>query len=249
MIDEEKRLCAMTADLVRLSERRYEPCYSDFLSESEQTIVLSELKAQGCETYLMWGGYENAQRVMLCVYPMYCQPDERDFPFTALNLRFRTGAKLTHRDFLGSLMALGLKRAAIGDIVIGEGLCTFFVKTELQSYVTGQIEKVGREGVTFVDSGVDLSLSAQRFSDKACTVTSLRTDIIVGECAALSRSKSQQTIKSGAVSVNARLVYDPDAKINDGDKVSIRGSGKFIVHFDGSMSKKGKYKIIISKYL
>ena len=115
--------------------------------------------------------------------------------------------------------------------------------------MTGQIEKVGREGVSFVDSGVDLSLSAQRFADKACTVTSLRTDIIVGECAALSRSKAQQTIKNGAVSVNARLVYDPDAKINDGDKVSIRGSGKFIVHFDGSMSKKGKYKIIISKYL
>lgn len=249
MNDDEKRIEAMTANLVRLAQRRYEPCWSDFLSESEQAMALRCLAAAGEEGYMLWGGFENAQRAMLCVYPEFCEPQPDDFPMTALHLKFRSSAQLDHRDFLGALMALGLKREALGDILIESGKATFFVKSELAGYVTGQLEKVGREGVAFVQSGVDLSAITQKFEERSCTVTSLRLDLIVGECAGLSRAKAQQTVKSGYVSVNALIAIETDKRVASGDKISIRGFGKYIVKYDGSMSKKGKYRIVVLKYI
>ena len=249
MPDEEKRIADMTANLIRLSQRRYEPCYSDFLSEGEQALAQKYLLAEGLREYKLWGGYEGAVRRMLCVFPEYCEPENEDFPFTPLFLKFRTSAALTHRDFLGALMGLGLKRGAAGDIVIQQGRATFFVKSELAGYVESQLEKVGREGVEFSDTGADLSQIKQNFSRRSCTVSSLRLDLIVGECTSMSRARSQQAVKSGAVAVNALPVCDNDRKIADGDTITVRGHGKYIIHFDGSMSKKGKYRITVSKYL
>ena len=246
--DDEKRIVCMVADLIRLSQHRYEPCYSDFLSESEQLIAQRELASAGERDFELWGGFENAQRAVLCVYPEFGQPSHGDFPFTALHLRFRKQAALSHRDFLGALMSLGIKREAIGDIVISEGAATFFVKNELAPYVTGQIEKVGREGVTFSETGVDLDAVSQQFEQRSCTVSSLRLDAVLSECTNQSRSKAQQAVKSGLTAVNAQLVYDADYRISDGDKISARGFGKFIIRSDGSLSKKGKFRITILKY-
>lgn len=246
--DDEKRIISMTDDLVRLSQRRYEPCYSDFLSESEQLIAQRRLSFLGERDFIFWGGYENAARAVLCVCPEYAEPDISDFPFEALHLRFRRQAQLTHRDFLGALMSLGIKRGAVGDIVIGQGAASFFLKKELVPFVSGQIEKVGREGVEFCEKGVDLDSVSQQFEEYVRTVSSLRLDAVLSECTNQSRAKSQQTVKSGLTAVNAQLVCDCDHKISDGDKISARGFGKFIIRCDGSLSKKGKYKITILKY-
>lgn len=246
---EEKRIASLTANLVRLCEKRSAPCFSDFLSENEQLISQRTLGTPyGCE-YAFFGGYGAAQRKMLCVYPSYCEISDSDYPLTQLNLKFRKTAALTHRDFLGALMALGLKREAVGDIVIEEGRATFFVKSELAPYVTSQLEKVGREGAAFTSDGADLSSITQKFDEKTAAVSSLRLDAIVGECTGLSRSKAQQSVKSGLVAADAQIIYDTDHRVSDGAKISVRGFGKYIVHFDGSMSKKGKYRIIILKYL
>lgn len=246
--DDEKRIISLVSDLERLSERRYEPCYSDFLSESEQFIARRELDFSGRRDFMMWGGYEEAQRAVLCVYPEYSRPQTEDFPFEAVNLSFRRSSSLTHRDFLGALMSIGIKREAVGDIVIGEGVATFFLKKELLPYVSGQIEKIGREGVTFCGKGVDLDAVSQQYEEKSGTVSSLRLDAVICECANLSRSKAQQAVRSGLAAVNSRLVFDSDHKIGDGDKISLRGFGKFIVRCDGSLSKKGKYRITVLKY-
>ena len=248
-LEDERRIAAAVSNLIRLSQRRYEPCFSDFLSDSEQMMAQRELIVQSAEGYSFWGGFEGAQRAMLCVYPEYCEPQRSAYPIDALHLKFRKSASLTHRDFLGALMALGLKREALGDIVITEGMAPFFIKSELAPYVRGQLEKVGREGVTFSEKGVDLSTVTQKFEEKSCTVSSLRVDAIVCECTGLSRGKAQAAVKSGIVSLNALPVLDADRRVESGDKISVRGFGKFIVSFDGSMSKKSKYRITVSKYL
>lgn len=247
--DDERRIAAAVSDLIRLCERRYAPCYSDFLSENEALMAQRALQTSGCTQYIMWGGYEEAQRVMLCVYPEFCEPEKTEFPLETLSLSFRKSAKLTHRDFLGSLMGTGIRREAIGDIVIAEGAATFFVKSELAPYIRAQIDKVGREGVEFTENGVDLSSIKQSFEESARTVTSPRVDAIVGECTGLSRAKAQQLVRSGLVCVNARQIVDTDHRIEDSDKLSVRGYGKFIIRFDGSLSKKGKYRITVLKYL
>ena len=239
----------LVLNLIRLSERRYEPCYSDFLTEAEAMSALHELKTQCCDRFMLWGGFEAAQRGMLCVYPESSPPSTDDFPMKALSLTFRRSAKLTHRDFLGSLMGIGIKREAVGDIVISEGTATFFVRSELEGFVRAQIEKVGREGVEFSETGVDLSTIKQEFEERSGTVASLRIDAVIGECTGISRSKAQQIVKSGLAALNSETIYDTDHRVEDGDKLSVRGFGKYIIRFDGTMSKKGKLRIKVLKYI
>lgn len=239
----------LAANLMRLCAKRYEPCYSSFLSESEAALTSRYLESEGCRTYKLYGGYDGAQRVMLCVYPEFCEPDNDDFPFQALNLKFRGNAGLTHRDFLGSLMGLGITRGAVGDILISVGFATFFLRDELVPFVTSQLEKVGKEGVSFCDKGVDIENIEQRFEERRGTIASMRLDAVVGEITGLSRQKSQQAIKSGSVAVNALAIDRTDQKIHDGDKISVRGFGKFMIKTDGSLSKKGKTVITVVKYV
>lgn len=246
--DEEKQLVLHITDLIDLSDRHYKPYYSDFLNERQARLAQDVMIKNGISDYFFWGGYEGATRVMLCVYPQYMKPENSDFPMSCVNLKFRTIDELSHRDFLGSLMALGIKRDVIGDIVVGEGIASFFVKSDLEQYVKTQIRKIGRVGVTFVDYTADFEASVQNFEERECTVSSLRIDSVVGAMTKLSRSKAQQAVTSGLVARNFEVIYNTDCKICSGDKISVRGYGKFIVQFDGSMSKKGKYRISIKQF-
>ena len=244
---DEKRLVIHVSDLVELSQKHYRPYYSDFLNEREVSIALDALKKYGASDYLLWGGYENAERVMLCVYPPYMRPEYSEFPFECISMKYRKADILTHRDFLGSLMSLGIKREVLGDIVVGEGIAYFFIKSELSQYVKAQIGKVGRVGVSLTDETADFESVSQSFEDRETTVSSLRIDSIVSSAAKLGRAKAQQLITSGLVAINFKIVGDTDIRVSSGDKISVRGYGKFVVTFDGALSKKGKYRILISK--
>ena len=240
-------LCLHINDMISLCEKRHKKCYSDFLNERQMSLALSVLKENSVHNYLFWGGYENADRTMLCVYPEYESPDKEDFPFVCLNLKYRTADKLTHRDFLGSLMALGIKREAVGDIVVGEGITSFFVKSELASYVELQIAKIGRTGVSFTREAAHFD-HPQEFEEKEYTVSSLRADSVVGAAAGLSRSRSRELIESGLVSVNFEIITNADKRIADNDRLSVRGYGKYIINSDGTLTRKGKYRITVRRY-
>ncbi len=248
MSDEEKQLVLHITDLIGLSDKHFKPYYSDFLNERQAKLALDVMVKNGISDYCFWGGYEGATRVMLCVYPQYMKPENSEFPMSCINAKFRAVDKLSHRDFLGSLMALGIKREVVGDIVVGEGIASFFVKSDLEQYVKSQIRKIGRVGVTFVDNTADFQAAVQDFEERECTVSSLRIDNVVGAMTKLSRTKAQQAVISGLVARNFEVIYNTDCKVCSGDKISVRGYGKFIVQFDGSVSKKGKYRILIKQF-
>ena len=245
---EEKQLAAQVKNLAELCEKHYKPYYSDFLNELQISAALEIVSKSGISNYLMWGGYDGAERVMLCVYPDYMCPEMSEFPIECLSLSYRKTDKLTHRDFLGALMSLGIKREVVGDIVVGEGITSFFVKAELAGYVRAQIDKIGKVGVVFTEKTVDFESKVQDFDTMSCTVSSLRLDNVVSAALNLSRGKTQGLIESGVVTKNSKLVYDSDSKLASGDKISVRGFGKFIVIYDGEISRKGKYRIVINKF-
>ena len=244
---DDRLLAIHISDLVKLSQKRCAPCFTDFLNEMQTAIAVEVMEQECFGDYMFWGGYENADRVMLCVYPPYMCPEKEEFPFECLNLKYPSSRQLSHRDFLGSLMSLGLKREVVGDIVVDRGLTSFFVKSELSAYVKAQITKIGRVGVSFAEERVDLDKISRQYEQRICTVSSLRLDSVISAAANLSRGKSKQLIQSGLAAKNFKVIYDPDCKLQDGDKISIRGYGKFVLNFDGSVSKKGKYRIIVNK--
>ena len=244
----EKQLFSRLKSMGELCEKHCRPYYSDFLNELQISQSLEWLKRNGVSHYAFWGGYENAERLMIAVYPEYLCPMNSEFPIECISICYRSVDKITHRDILGALMSYGIKREAVGDIVIGKGLASFFVKSELSDYVTGQISGIGRVGVQLTEKTVDFESITQEFEEIECTVSSLRLDGVLSAALKLSRSKTQALIESGLVVKNSLLTYNADSKISDGDKISVRRYGKIIVEASGEITRKGKNKIIIKKY-
>lgn len=246
---ESKELEDKIRNIRLLSSKHCKPYYTDFLTETELSEAIGVLSAEYEKNYSVFGGFENAERVMLCVYPDYMKPENSEFPISCMNVKYRKADKLSHRDFLGALMSLGIKRDTVGDIVINDGEASFFVKEELAPYIEAQIDKIGRVGVEFTDKCVDFEKISKEYSEHECTVSSLRIDAVLSAALNISRAKAKKLIESGMVAKNSKIVYNTDEGVNNNDKISARGSGKFIVTFGGDMTRKGRYRIIIRKFI
>ena len=107
---EERLLLSRVWDKCEQCRTRNIPTATGFLSPQEQAAAQHLLNALGCrEGYVLWGGYDGAERKRLLFLPEWmAEPDGTEI--AAVRAACRSGGDLTHRDFLGSLMALGLTR-------------------------------------------------------------------------------------------------------------------------------------------
>nr|WP_317411944.1 YlmH/Sll1252 family protein [uncultured Solibaculum sp.] len=243
---EDQQLEARVLDAIRLSERRKSPCFVGFLDERQAVLARATARQFGCAFFLCWGGYQEAERTVFGVFPN--QPDVGDFPIEPVTLRFRKQDSLSHRDFLGSLMALGIKREVIGDILVEEGRCVLFVLREMAEYITSQVEKVGRVGVKCF-LGLEGELPAgHRVEPKEGVVASSRLDCVVAFAANGSRSTAVKMIQGGLVSVNHEVCTNVSYTVKEEDKLSIRGWGRGIIAQFGPPTRKGRLHILLNKY-
>lgn len=243
---EEKLLTARIDDILRQSDQNAAPRFLGFLSESEAAICREYLQRKDCEIWF-FGGYEDALRNFLCVAPKgYNKPT---FPITPITFNYRKQDKLSHRDFLGSLMALGLTREKIGDILVEDGRCVTFAEKTAAKYALMEISKVGRVGVTLC-AGADEPLPERsKKQEFTVTVASARLDCIVSAICSVSRNKALELIEKDAVSVNSFLSNKCTRKIENGDKISVRKNGRFDIVSVDTLSKKGRIILIYQKYI
>ena len=145
--EDDIRLLDRVSDWIMAADEKYITKFSAFLDERQCLLCEKLMASVKYENYRLWGGYENAARRMLCVYPEYGEAESEDFPITAITLLYRKEDKITHRDILGSLMGLRIKRDSVGDILVGEGKSAVFLRTSVAGEVTSVLTKVGRAGV------------------------------------------------------------------------------------------------------
>ena len=150
--DNDKLFLSQLDDGVYLCQQRQKPYFFPFLSERKQAVAKRYLDSSGFLTYRFYGGYEDSERKVL---GLYFYDEIEDFPVTALEITFRKADKLTHRDFLGALMSLGIERDTVGDILVEDGRCVVFVKSEISSYITSQLFKIGSAGVKIKEADPD----------------------------------------------------------------------------------------------
>ncbi len=233
-------------DAARLSELRNIPKFVGFLSAAEAAEGIKHLS--GCR-YQVFGGYEGAERSYIGIFPQWCEPSAEQFPLTSITFTFREADTLSHRDFLGSVMALGLERSAVGDILIEKGRAVMFVSRDISEYILTQIDKVGRVGVTLCEGHTEPLPGIGGFVTATATVASLRLDCVVGALTGKSRNSSQELIGSGLISINSLAAEKPTATIRDGDVLSIRGFGRWEIVSTSDISKKGRVIIKWKKYI
>ncbi len=240
-----KLLVARVNDLKQISSRTNMPKFIGFLTPQELSVVIKQF-ALG-ERYHIFGGYEDAERVMLGVLPDWC--DEPNFPITAITFKYRECDTLSHRDFLGALMALGITRESIGDILVEAGRAVVFVADDILKFVLTQILKIGNVGVEMREGfSTPLPQRSQKQSFST-TVASTRIDAVVAALCNMSRSAATQKICDGYVLVNSICVSKPTANIKPDDKITIRQKGRFEITSCDGHSKSGRIILKYDKYV
>ncbi|MBE6954396.1 MAG: RNA-binding protein [Ruminococcaceae bacterium] len=247
---EEKILLSHVADVLERSRSRNIPTFTDFLSPREQALVRSVLNMYDCT---FWGGREDAERTVCISLPDYLDKTwlyTSEAPLTALRAEFSDREKLTHRDFLGSLMGCGIQRSAVGDILVSEHSADFFVTRAMAPYIRQNLLSAGR--VKLSVSEIDLSevrIPEQKVTEQRDTVASLRLDAVCASAFRLSREKAAIAIQAGRVSLNNLPCEKPDKAVGEGDSISLRGAGKALLAEVSGKTKKGRIAIVLRRYV
>ncbi len=238
-------LPARVKDLAYLCEKTNAPKFLGFLTPNESAIAIKQF-AKG-DKYRLFGGYDGAERVCLCVLPHWC--DEVTYPITAFTFKYRMCDTLSHRDFLGALMSLGIARETIGDILVEAGRAVVFVHNDISKFVFTQINKIGNVGVS-VTKGFDAPLPQLGIKQEfVTTVASTRLDCVVSAMCGISRKAAAEVIDDGLVCINSICCEKSTHTITSGDTLAVRRNGRFeIVSCDG-YSKKGRIILKYNKYV
>lgn len=251
---ESRLLLARVLDQQQRADQRGIPTYTAFLSPAEQAMSADLLMAAAPGQGVLHGGYADAERKLWGFLPDWLDEDlwlaGEDCPLAALEVRVPKGAKLTHRDYLGSLMGLGITREKIGDILIGETGAQVIVLRETLPILLAQWEKAGRYPVTLTPLPLDqLAPTPGETKEVRATVASVRLDAVVSAGFSIPRSRAADLIRGGRVMVNHRPCEKADKVVEAGDVLTCRGLGKCVLTEIGGTSKRGRTILTIQRYL
>ena len=238
-------LIARIDDLKQQCERTNTPRFLGFLTADEVSTVVRHLKIN--DKYKLFGGYEDAERVMIGVLPDWC--DDPDFPIVPITFTYRECDTLAHRDFLGALMALGINRETVGDILIERGRAVTFVSCDVAKFIFTQIEKIGNVGVLLTEGFCKPLPQCGKKQTCTVTVASLRLDCVVSALCNISRKDAVNKIADGYVSVNSVAINKTTTLVNSQSKIVVRQKGKFQIVSCDDYSKKGRIILKYDKYV
>lgn len=246
---EDRLLVRRLEDLARLARDGWQSKFSPFLREREQLIGQELIRQGGLEQVGFYGGYGDAQRVIMGFFPPYEAPEPEAFPIAAVTASLPSGAFVSHRDALGALMSLGLKRESVGDLLVSPGRCDIFLLQTVADTVLRELRKIGGAGVRCARNTRGDFTREESFQEGRGTVSSLRLDCLVGLLTGLAREKSAGLIRSERVRQNHMETGNISARISQGDTVTIRGYGKYIVDSIGEPTRKGRLPVSYRKYV
>ncbi|MBS4030043.1 MAG: photosystem II S4 domain protein [Clostridiales bacterium] len=248
---ETERLAAATAlDRAVQTEKTGMPQATDFLDPYQQRAVEKALHLHGDVKYISWGGYQEAERVRVLVFPVVRQMNTGDVPLAVLEADAGSKADgLSHRDFLGAILGLGLKREKIGDIIVADERCAqIFVSPEIVPYLQSNLIQVGSHSVSIREMDVaDVAATEPRNRDVKATVASLRLDAVASAGFGLSRSKLAPAIRAGQVKLNWQSVKSASTPVKQGDIISLAGRGRMELAEVRGESKKGRIHLLLKK--
>lgn len=243
---DEKILLRKTDDLIRRSEKNYSVLYTNFLTPAEQTLLMRVDEFRGFISFD--GGYEDAERRMCRVCTAEYAADDGAPMVLFSALASAEDAQLSHRDVLGALMGLGIKREMIGDIMASGRRAYFFCAVSVAQLAQLELDKIGRYSIKLERSQLH-ELPQPVTEELDINVSSMRLDSVCGECFGVSRTKAAEIIRRGLVSVNWQICDNVSREVSSGDNISMRGKGKIRLGETTGQSKKGRLFVKVYKYI
>lgn len=239
--------------LVDLSEMAYHRnivTFSDFLNLNELHILHSTPKELFSSRYETFGGYAYAERQMVAFLPdaLYY---EYQYPIRVLRIspaNKKYAEVLTHRDYLGAILNLGIERCKLGDLAVQGTDCLAFCQENMADYIAKELTRVRHTMVNVRQSELEDFSYQPDLKEQTGTVASVRLDAVLSIGFPLSRSKIVHYIEGGKVFVNGKMITSNGYRLKEQDIISVRGMGRII--YDGvvSESRKGRYFVRIYQY-
>ncbi len=222
--------------LMDLSNRAYNrgfPVFSDFMGLKEISIFLKNSPSFPSD-HRLYGGYDDAERLMACFFPKDTEISEDDYPISCIGITgvsAKADADFGHRDILGSLMGLSIKRGMIGDIIKDGNTDDYYFLCvdNISDFILNELTSIKRSNVILKKTRLKEAALKREFKEKQITVSSLRLDSIVSAVLNISRGNSSDLISSGKVFLNGEETLNNSKQIKDSDIISVRGWGKFKV--------------------
>lgn len=230
----------------------HETRLTDFL-DPRQTLIVESLVNRHPDVHARFdGGYGEAERKRALIAPDYRDLGAEDMKLRVLSIDSadQKFLSLEHGDYMGSILGLGIKRSKIGDIHVLEHGCHTVVCEEISAFLDMNLNQVHRVHVQSEILPIEqLRTNKVTLEPMDITVASLRLDGIASDVYRLSRSKVLIPIRAGRCRVNWKTVEDPSAPLKAGDVVSMQGFGRFKVLEAGDVTKKGRYRVKIGKFV
>ncbi len=256
--NEDKLLISKLLDKINETKRQNKITVTDFLNLYEQKILQEILNKLKVNNYKLYGVCEQAERKVIIIYPEKLEevfenhlPNIENFiNIIRIKLPNEDKGKFVHKNYLGSLMKLGIKREKIGDILVDENGADIIAKQDISNYLLNSLKELKR----FSKSEISLvklenirkpNIQKEEFK---ILVSSLRLDSIVSELAKCSRTKSNEIIINQRVYLNFIIETKNSKEIKTKDIITIRGKGRFEIKQILGTSKKGKQIILIEKF-
>ena len=250
---EERLLFAKVLDQAMLAAKRRQPAFSDFMDRAKCARFAERLRGERELSVTAFGGTEDAERQKLGFCPAEEELTEEEFPISVLRITKKNKkfgqSGLSHRDYLGSILGLGIERRLLGDILVSEEETFCFVSEEIADYITVNLEQVSKTSVKVEQVSRAEAVTERQTETKRLTAASLRLDAVAGEVFHLSRGKVQALISQEKAAVNWSVVTSTSFQLKEGDMVSLRGFGRFRMGAVSGKTKKDRIVFEAEKYV
>ena len=244
-------LLAKVWDRINAGLRRNIPENTGFLSPRE--LDMTRYLFGDLEGLHAFGGYEGAERQMLCYLPDYLDESsltDDGSPVVCLRASFYEGDDPSHRDFLGALMGEGIARETVGDICVGKGSCDFFVTAEIAPYLLQNFTGAGRVKLRLTQIPLsEVKVPEPEVKEIRDTLASLRLDSVISSGFRIGRSLAAQHVTAGRAAIDGLPCEKPDKAVAEGMKISVRGLGKIKIQSVNGQTKKGRISVVIHRYV
>ena len=250
MTDEEKLLLKRAYDKADEAEKYWRLSATRFLSPAEGAFLSKELAFSGIPHFFD-GAYGEAERKMCLFMPPYMEQadalSDESNPLRILEIKNKAKEELSHRDYLGALLALGITRDVLGDILVKGDTAYLICHEDILPYLLLNFERAGRHTLILKEiTRGELPSPEDTGEERTGTVSALRLDAVVALAFRISREEAKRKIDASLVAVNHLTVEKPDTVCKEGDLISLRGYGRARITKIGGESRKGRIFVTLS---
>lgn len=253
---EDKLLISKMIDKMEVAISKNRIAYTDFLDLYQRHLLEKILIQERINNYFIYGGIENAERCIIVFFPeklseIISKENISQIACIRIKLPKEMYNKYTHRDYLGGLIKLGVKREKIGDILVFEDGADIVILNEISKFLLSNLNSLtrfGKANIELINIGEirNKDIKKEKFN---IIVPSMRLDCIVAEILNTSRCKAEEIISNGRIFINFENVEKQTKQIKENDIITVRGKGRFEIESIDGTTKNNRIKLTVNKFV